>query len=285
MPAARSSRTPSPFRRRPSAARLAEWREWLDEAADRFERPDFLEADPLGIPHRYANQEDAAVAGFFAATLAWGNRKSILRSCHALLDRMDDAPAEFVASAGPEELRRLDDFVHRTYQGEDARRFVLCLRSLEPDGGLQGVFEAAFRDAPDTSGRPGVPDAGLALHAFKARFFRDHPAGRTTKHVADPLKGSAAKRLCMYLRWMARPAQRGVDLGLWDGIPLSALRLPLDVHTGNVARQLGLLRRKASDWRAVEEVTDVLRMLDPDDPVRYDFALFGMGVTGALDLK
>ena len=285
MPAARSSRIPSPFRRRPSAARLADWREWLDEAADRFERPDFLEADPLGIPHRYANPEDAAVAGFFAATLAWGNRKSILRSCHALLDRMDDAPAEFVASASTEELRRLDDFVHRTYQGEDARRFVLCLRSLEPDGGLQGVFEAAFRDAPDTAGRPGVPDAGVALHAFKARFFRDHPAGRTSKHVADPLKGSAAKRLCVYLRWMARPAQRGVDLGLWDGIPLSALRLPLDVHTGNVARQLGLLHRKASDWRAVEEVTDVLRMLDPDDPVRYDFALFGMGVTGALDLK
>ena len=285
MPAPRSSRPPSPFRRRPSAARLEEWREWLNEAADRFERPDFLDADPLGIPHRYSHPDDVATAGFFAATLAWGNRKSILRSCGGLLDRMDHAPADFVASAGPRELQRLDDFVHRTFQGEDARRFVLCLRSLQGDGGLEGVFSEAFRQAPDTVGRPGVKDAGQALHGFKQRFFRDHPAGRTSKHVADPLKGSAAKRICMYLRWMVRPAQRGVDFGLWRDIPLSALRLPLDVHTGNVARELGLLKRKTSDWRAVEEVTDVLRMLDPNDPVRYDFALFGMGVTGALDLK
>ena len=239
----------------------------------------------MGIPHRYDRPEDVATAGFFAATLAWGNRKSILRSCGGLLDRMDDAPADFVASAGPRELQRLDDFVHRTFQGEDARRFVLCLRSLHEDGGLEGAFSTAFRQAPDTVGRPGIKDAGQALHGFKQRFFRDHPAGRTSKHVADPLKGSAAKRICMYLRWMVRPAQRGVDFGLWRDIPLSALRLPLDVHTGNVARELGLLHRKASDWRAVEEVTDVLRMLDPDDPVRYDFALFGMGVTGALDLR
>ena len=282
MPALRSPARSAPFHRRPSAARLAEWRGWLDEAAERFERPDFLEDDPLGVAHRYSDPKDVAIAGFLAATLAWGNRKSILRSCDALLDRMDDAPAEFVASAGPQELARLDDFVHRTFQGEDARRFVLCLRSLEGDGGLHGAFRSAFHEAPDTPGRPGVPDAGQALHAFKTRFFRDHPAGRTSKHVADPLKGSAAKRLCMYLRWMVRPARRGVDLGLWTDIPLAALRLPLDVHTGNVARELGLLQRKASDWRAVEEVTDVLRKLDPLDPVRYDFALFGMGVTGAL---
>ena len=285
MPALRSPGRSAPFHRRPSAARLTEWREWLDEAAERFERPDFLDDDPLGIPHRYSDPQDVAVAGFFAATLAWGNRKSILKSCHALLDRMDDAPADFVASAGDVELARFDDFVHRTFQGEDARRFVLCLRSLQADGGLHGAFRHAFSTAPDTPGRPGVPDAGHALNAFKTRFFRDHPAGRTSKHVADPVKGSAAKRLCMYLRWMVRSDRRGVDLGLWTDIPRSALRLPLDVHTGNVARELGLLQRKASDWRAVEEVTDVLRKLDPEDPVRYDFALFGMGVTGALKVK
>ncbi|RPG81755.1 MAG: TIGR02757 family protein [Crocinitomicaceae bacterium TMED114] len=285
MPALRSPGRSAPFHRRPSAARLAQWREWLDEAAERFERPDFLDDDPLGIPHRYSDPQDVAVAGFFAATLAWGNRKSILKSCHALLDRMDDAPADFVASAGDAELARLDDFVHRTFQGEDARRFVLCLRSLQADGGLHGAFRHAFSTAPDTPGRPGVPDAGHALNAFKTRFFRDHPAGRTSKHVADPVKGSAAKRLCMYLRWMVRSDQRGVDLGLWTDIPRSALRLPLDVHTGNVARELGLLQRKASDWPAVEEVTDVLRKLDPKDPVRYDFALFGMGVTRALKIK
>ncbi|MGB0170751.1 MAG: TIGR02757 family protein [Flavobacteriales bacterium] len=274
---------PSPFRRKPSAARLEEWRDWLDEAADRFERPDFLEEDPLGIPHGFESPEDRAIAGFLAATLAWGNRKSILRSCHDLLDRMDRAPAAFVRHADAADLKRLEGFVHRTFQGEDALRFVRGLRSLEEDGGLHGAFAAAFREAPDTPSRPGVPDAGVALSRFKARFFRDEEAGRTGKHVADPLKGSAAKRLCMYLRWMVRPARRGVDLGMWTDLPLHALRLPLDVHTGNVARRMGLLKRKASDWRAVEEVTDVLRMIDPVDPVRYDFALFGLGVTGAFD--
>jgi uncharacterized protein (TIGR02757 family) len=269
-------------RRRPSQAKLGEWKEWLDEAADRFERPDFLADDPLGVPHEYSHPEDVAIAGFLSATLAWGNRKSIVRSCRGLLDRMDCAPAQFIRGADEKDLQRLEGFVHRTYQTEDARRFVMCLRSLEEDGGLEGAFVQAFRNAPDTEGHPGVPDAGVALSAFKSRFFRDHPAGRTSKHVADPLKGSAAKRLCMYLRWMARPAGRGVDFGLWPDLSPAALRLPLDVHTGNVARQLGLLERKANDWRSVEEVTDILRLLDPVDPVRYDFALFGLGVTGAL---
>ena len=126
------------------------------------------------------------------------------------------------------------------------------------------------------------PRCGLGIERIQVSIFRDHEAGRTNKHVADPFKGSAAKRLCMYLRWMARPAERGVDFGLWAGIQPSALRLPLDVHTGNVAREMGLLQRKASDWRSVEEVTSILRILDPVDPVRYDFALFGLGVTGAL---
>ena len=139
---------PSPFRRKPSAARLEEWRDWLDEAADRFERPDFLEEDPLGIPHGFESPEDRAIAGFLAATLAWGNRKSILRSCHDLLDRMDRAPAAFVRHADSADLKRLEGFVHRTFQGEDALRFVRGLRSLEEDGGLHGAFAAAFRGPP-----------------------------------------------------------------------------------------------------------------------------------------
>ena len=283
MPNPRSHRKSTPTkRRRPTQARLDQWREWLNEAADRFEQPDFLADDPLGIPHEYSDPDDIAIAGFLAATLAWGNRKSIIRSCHDLLDRMDRAPADFIRHADAGDLAGLNGFVHRTYQAADAQKFVLCLRSLEEDGGLKGAFEQAFRGVPDVPGSNGVPDAGLALRAFKSRFFRDHEAGRTNKHVADPMKGSAAKRLCMYLRWMARPGERGVDFGLWPGIKTSALRLPLDVHTGNVAREMGLLQRKASDWRAVEEVTDILRMLDPVDPVRYDFALFGLGVTGAL---
>lgn len=255
----------------------------LDEAADRYERPDFLEDDPLGIPHRFSDPEDIAVSGFLAATLAWGNRKSIIRSCGDLLDRMDGAPADFVRDAGPQELRALDGFVHRTFQGEDAGRFVRCLRSLDRDGGLEGAFTAAFASAPVLEDSPDVPDVGWALHAFKQRFFADEPPGRTVKHVADPHKGSAAKRLCMYLRWMVRSDRRGVDFGLWSGISPAALRLPLDVHTAGVSRALGLLDRKANDWRAVEEVTATLRCLDPADPVRYDFALFGMGVNGALE--
>ena len=277
------SSAPSPFGRRPPASRLEQWRDWLDEAADRFERPGFIADDPLGVPHGFEKAEDRAIAGFLAATIAWGNRKSILRSCDNLLDRMDRAPADFISNADSKDLQRLEGFVHRTFKGEDAMRFVFGLRSLEADGGLHGAFRRAFREAPEVISRPGLPDAGVALSLFKARFFRDVEAGRTGKHVADPLKGSAAKRLCMYLRWMVRPSLRGVDLGLWTDIPLHALRLPLDVHTGNVARQMGLLKRKASDWRAVEEVTDVLRMIDPVDPVRYDFALFGLGVTGAMD--
>ena len=255
----------------------------LDEAADRYERRDFLEADPLGVPHRFSAPEDIAVAGFLAASLAWGNRKSILRSCDDLLDRMDGAPAEFVRNAQPADLKAFDGFVHRTFQAADAKRFIRCLQSLERDGGLEGAFTAAFAQAPPTEGVPGVPDMGVALHLFKARFFADEPADRTVKHVADPAKGSAAKRLCMYLRWMVRSDRRGVDFGLWKGISPAALRLPLDVHTAGVSRAIGLLKRKANDWRAVEEVTQALRWIDAEDPVRYDFALFGMGVNGALE--
>jgi uncharacterized protein (TIGR02757 family) len=273
-------------RRRPSKARLDEWKTLLDEAADRYERPDFLDADPLGIPHRYSAPEDIATAGFFAATLAWGNRASIIRSCDNLLDRMDRAPAAFVREASDRDLAALDGFVHRTFQSEDAQRFVRCLRSLERDGGLEGAFTAAFKASGGQDGSEAkglaVPDMGAALHRFKLRFFADEEPGRTVKHVADPAKGSAAKRLCMYLRWMVRSDHRGVDFGLWKDIPTSALRLPLDVHTASVSRALGLLKRKGNDWKAVEEVTEALRWLDAEDPVRYDFALFGMGVNGAL---
>lgn len=276
-------RRPQNNRRRPSKARLDEWKTLLDEAADRYEQPDFLDADPLGIPHRFGAPDDIAIAGFFAATLAWGNRKSILRSCDELLDRMDGAPADFVRSATAKDLAVLDGFVHRTFQAEDAKRFVRCLQSLERDRGLEGAFADAFAAAPTLAGGGGVTDMGAALHLFKLRFFQDEPAGRTVKHVADPAKGSAAKRLCMYLRWMVRSPHRGVDFGLWTSVATSDLRLPLDVHTAGVSRAMGLLQRKANDWRAVEEVTHALRWMDHEDPVRYDFALFGMGVNGALN--
>jgi len=275
-------RRPQNHRRRPSRARLDQWKFLLDEAADRYEQPDFLDADPLGIPHRFEAPDDIAAAGFFAATLAWGNRASIIRSCDNLMDRMDGAPAAFVREATDRELAVLDGFVHRTFQSEDAKRFVRCLRSLERDGGLEGAFTQAFRDSEGAQAEAAVPDMGAALHRFKLRFFADEAPDRTVKHVADPAKGSAAKRLCMYLRWMVRSNHRGVDFGLWQGIPPSALRLPLDVHTASVSRALGLLKRKGNDWKAVEEVTTALRWLDPEDPVRYDFALFGMGVNGAL---
>ncbi len=278
----RSQRRKPTRRRRPPQTTLAQWREVLDEAADRYERPGFLEEDPLGIPHRYSNRDDIAIAGFLAATLAWGNRKSILRSCNSLLDRMDDAPADFIRNAKPADLAVFDGFVHRTFQAEDAQRFMRCLQSLERDGGLEGVLTNAVCGSPDTAGQKGLPDLGMALHGFKLRFFQDESAGRTVKHVADPLKGSAAKRLCMYLRWMVRSDRRGVDFGLWQDIDPSLLRLPLDVHTAGVSRAMGLLKRKANDWQAVEEVTQSLRWLDERDPVRYDFALFGMGVHGAL---
>lgn len=245
-------------------------KELLDEAYDRFARPAFIADDPVQVPRSFARREDAEVMGFLTATIAWGQRRTIINNAFKLARLMDDRPHDFVLNAGAADLGRLGDFAHRTFNGVDLAYFIRALRHLHrTHGGLEDAFLAGDRIGADM---------GQAIARFKQRFFAiGHPA-RTRKHVADPSRGSNAKRINMFLRWMVRPGDRGIDLGLWKRIPTSALHVPLDVHTGRVARDLGLLKRKQDDWKSVIELTEHLRQLDPVDPIRYDIALFALGV-------
>jgi len=249
---------------------------FLLEKAEQYERAGFIEDDPISVPHRFSNPRDIELAGFIAASLAWGQRKTILNSASKFIERMDNAPAEFIRQATPAELKgAAADFVHRTFQPRDAELFLHALQGLM---GQYASLEQAFLPISSTD----APTVEGHLRVFHDRFFaaaarRGFEAGRTQKHVASPQRGSATKRLNMFLRWMVRPARRGVDFGIWTEIKPGQLMIPLDVHTGNVGRKLGLLERKASDWKAVEELMNSLRQVDSVDPVRLDFALFGLG--------
>jgi uncharacterized protein (TIGR02757 family) len=245
-----------------------ELKDFLDEKADLYNRPDFIPLDPLGIPHRFSKKEDVEIAGFLSATIAWGNRKSIVANANKMMELMQESPHDFVVSHSPKELKSLEAFVHRTFNGHDFVFFIKALRNVyEKRGGLEAVFSEGFE----------AGDAQYAISFFKEKFFEIPHEARHRKHVSDPMQGSSAKRINMYLRWMVRSDNRGVDLGIWKSIPTSKLSIPLDVHTGNVSRKLGLLKREASDWKAVAELDKSLRKMDAVDPVRYDFALFGLG--------
>lgn len=258
-----------PQRRHPD---LTATKALLDEAYDRLARPDFCQGDPVQVPRSFTRKEDREVMGFFTATIAWGQRKTIITNARRLAELMDGKPFDFVMGADNMDLSRLDRFAHRTFNGTDARQFVLSLRSLyRMHGDLEGAFLANGR----------IDDMAAAIGRFKQRFFTGEHALRTRKHVADPSRGSNAKRINMFLRWMVRPDDRGIDMGLWKRVPTKALHVPLDVHTGRVARELGLLQRGQDDWKSVIELTEALRQLDPVDPIRYDIALFGLGVEGA----
>ncbi|MDT8392986.1 MAG: TIGR02757 family protein [Bacteroidales bacterium] len=231
----------------------------------------FIEDDPICIPHRFSLKEDREIAGFLAATIAWGQRPVIIRNATLLMQWMDFRPYDFIMNAGADEISYFDRFKHRTFNGEDCIYFIRELQRLyREEGGLEKIFTSGF----NLNGG----DAGLAISSFRNHFFSSRAPGRTHKHVSDPASGSAAKRINMFLRWMVRKDTNGVDFGLWDGIAPSQLCCPLDVHTASVARQLGILRRNANDWRSVMELTTYLRTLDPADPVKYDFALFGLGM-------
>lgn len=257
-----------------------ELREFLNEKVTQYQRPEFLEEDPIQIPHRFQQKEDIEISGLLTATIAWGNRKSILRSATTMMALLDNSPYQFCLDASDKEIAGLTGFVHRTFNGEDLSCFVLALREIySRHNGLESLFSEGF-NSNRTASKPkqALGPAALAIsHARSLFFASDHPL-RSEKHFADPLRGSAAKRLNMFLRWMVRPADAGVDFGLWKEISPSQLSCPLDVHSGNVARSLGLLKRKQNDARAVFELDTNLKELDPLDPVRYDFALFGLGV-------
>ena len=263
MPKRTSGRTSEAF------ARIEEI---LEEAYDRYARPEFILDDPIQIPRHFSDRKNAETIGFITATISWGQRRSIINNAWKLVQLMDEAPHDFIMNASEVELDRLSSFVHRTFNATDLRQFILSIRHLYT---RYGGMEEAFLENGEIS------DMNEAISRFKRRFFEIEHQPRTLKHVADPAKGSNAKRINMYLRWMVRPADRGVDLGLWKKINTSELLLPLDVHTGRISRELGLLKRKQDDRKAVEEVTAALRLIDPLDPVRFDIAMFGLGVNGS----
>ena len=247
-----------------------ELKDFLDIRVAQYNHPDFIELDPIQIPHLYKDKEDIEIAGFLTATISWGKRVSIIKNAHKMMKLMGNSPFDFLLNHREEHLARMDGFVHRTFNSTDLLFFIYALKHLYVNkGGLEGIFQ---EHQAETS-------LQLAIHQLKKEFFSLPHPDRTTKHLPDPLKGSAAKRINMYLRWMIRKDEAGVDFGIWKGITPSKLSCPLDVHTGNVARKLGLLKRKQNDARAVQELDRVLRAFDPDDPVKYDFALFGLGIS------
>lgn len=249
---------------------LLEIKAFLDEKYERFNNRDFIETDPISIPHLFSKKEDIEIIGLLVATIAWGQRPSIMKNGRRLVQLMDEAPHEFILHFSKRDEKRFEGFVHRTFNEVDCVYFLRALRHIyQRKGGLEAAFSTGLAGTETT--------VKEAIGNFRKAFFElEHPA-RTRKHVSDPAGGSSAKRLCMYLRWMVRQDQKGVDFGIWKSLRASQLCLPLDVHTGNVSRTLGLLTRKQNDWQSVEEITAVLRGFDTTDPVKYDFALFGLG--------
>lgn len=244
-------------------------KEFLDEKAEFYENPKFLESDPIKIPHRFSKKEDVEISAFLTATIAWGNRKSIITNATKMMQLFDNAPYEFIMQHQETDLKALSNFVHRTFNSSDLVYFVKALSNIYKNhNGLESIFT---KHQVENSLQP-------AISALKHTFFGLKHLKRTQKHISDPGKGSAAKRINMFLRWMVRPAKKGVDFGLWKNIPPSKLSCPLDVHSGNVARKLKILGRKQNDAKALIELDKSLRRLDAVDPVKYDFALFGLGV-------
>lgn len=249
---------------------MLEVKEYLDSLNEKYNCAAFIGDDPISVPHRYSRREDVEIAAFLASTIAWGQRKTIVRNAHRMVDMMDDAPFQFVSQATTSDLKVLEGFVHRTFNDFDFRYFVLSLQNIYKNhGGLGDFFESRF----EASG-----DMRVVLSEFRQLFFSLPSEPRTWRHLSSIDKGAACKRLNMFLKWMVRSDKNGVDLGIWTKITPSALYLPLDVHSGNTSRALGLLDRKQNDWRAVEEITVRLREFDPTDPVKYDFALFCAGI-------
>jgi uncharacterized protein (TIGR02757 family) len=238
----------------------------LEEKVFEYNNPKFIESDPIQVPHRYHLKEDIEISAFLTATIAWGNRKMIINNAGKLMELMGNSPYDFVMEY---DKNKSPEFVHRTFNAVDLDFFLMSLRNIYTNHeGLETIF-TRFATKESTQN---------AIHEFKTIFFGIPHPSRTEKHVSDPLKGSAAKRINMFLRWMVRKDAAGVDFGIWQEILPSSLSCPLDVHSGNVARKLGLLNRKQNDAKALSELDLNLRTMDPSDPVKYDFALFGLGV-------
>ena len=257
-----------------SDSQREELHDTLEYLHDKYNRVEFIEADPISIPHSFSRLEDREIAGFLAATIAWGNRKAIVNSARRMMEYLDNSPYDFVCYASDEELSHLASYVHRTFNGGDFRDMVCGLRAVCRKWGSVGELVQSSYE------RTGSVAEVLAEVRDEILAAPHNP--HCEKHISSIRRGAACKRLNMYLRWFVRSDDRGVDFGAWRRIPMSALYLPLDVHSGNMGRELGLLTRRQSDWRATEEITTTLRCFDETDPVRYDFALFGAGIDGFL---
>ena len=252
-------------------------KEFLDRKVKEYNQPAFIAGDPVQVPHLFTKKQDIEIAGFFAASFAWGNRATIIRKCRELMQLMDGSPHEFIIGHKEKDRRRFEGFCHRTFNTTDLLYFVSFLQHHYR---RHASLETAFLPGGKFPRRAvGGEPVGECLDHFYGYFFslEDVPA-RTRKHVAAPFKNSACKRLNMYLRWMVRQDRSGVDFGIWKKIRKSVLICPLDLHVARVAKKFGLLTRPASDWQSALELTKNLRAFDPDDPAKYDFALFALGV-------
>lgn len=249
---------------------LKEIKELLDEKYFQFNNTSFIETDPISIPHQFSKKEDVEIAGFLIATIAWGQRISIINNGNKLMRLMNHEPHEFIMNFSKKDALRFENFVHRTFNSSDCVFFLNSLKNIyTKHKGLEYAFSGEFSEKEK--------DVKSAITNFRELFLSIPHQSRSDKHISNPSAKSSAKRLCMYLRWMVRKDKHGVDFGIWKSIKPSQLCLPLDVHTGNVSRKLGLLTRTQNDWQAVKEITSVLREFDKKDPIKYDFSLFGLG--------
>ena len=247
-------------------------KEFLDQKVEQYNQPGFIPNDPISIPHRFSKKQDIEIAGFFAAILAWGQRKTIISKCLELFQMMDNAPHDFLLNHRENDLRPFLNFKHRTFNDVDTLYFVHFLTWFYSQ---HESLEQAF-----LKGQTNQIDAMESiLTQFHQFFFSlENASSRTKKHIATPARKAACKRINMYLRWMVRSDDKGVDFGLWKKISPAQLICPCDLHVDRVGRKLGLITRKQTDWLTAIELTQKLREFDPLDPIKYDFALFGLGI-------
>jgi uncharacterized protein (TIGR02757 family) len=246
----------------------------LDQKVKQYNKIEFIEKDPICIPHQFKKQQDIEIAAFFAAIFAWGNRTTIINKSNELLERMDHAPYDFCVQHTPKELKKVLGFVHRTFNDTDA---LYCIEFFKHHYSRHQSLETAFFENQTTKKK--ITTVASALSHFQSYFMslEDAPK-RTQKHVSSPVSGSTCKRLNMFLRWMIRKDQQGVDFGIWKAIQPADLIIPIDVHVARVSRSLGIIKRPQTDWQTALELTEYCRTLDAKDPVKYDFALFSLGV-------
>ena len=245
-----------------------ELKEFLDSKYEQYNQKKFIESDPIQVPHNFTSKEDIEISSFLTATIAWGQRKTIIKNSFKMMDLLDNSPYDYIINSTEKEIDKLN-IKHRTFNEIDFRYFIKRLKYIYKDyGNLENLF---FENIEGNT-------MHNSIHNFKSLFFKNNYPLRTTKHISDPFKGSACKRVNMFLRWMVRKDSNGVDFGIWNKISPSHLSCPLDVHSGRVARKLGILNRTQNDHKAVIELDNKLRIFDSNDPVKYDFSLFGLGV-------